>query len=186
MVWRVPGGDNRPRHVCDSCGEIFYQNPNIVAGCVPVWGEQILLCKRAIEPRYGLWTLPAGFMENGETTAEAAGRETWEEASTRVEVGDLFAVFNLPQINQVYMMFLAVMPEPEFGPGTESLDCRLYAEADIPWDQLAFPTITHTLRFFFEDRRQGHFALHFADIVREGSQTVLLPRRTASAPGHAD
>ncbi|MCB1749636.1 MAG: NUDIX hydrolase [Gammaproteobacteria bacterium] len=182
MVWRVPEGDNRPRHVCDSCSEIFYQNPNIVAGCVPVWGEQILLCKRAIEPRYGLWTLPAGFMENGETTAEAAARETWEEASTRVEVGELFAVFNLPQINQVYMMFLAVMPALEFGPGTESLDCRLYDEPDIPWDQLAFPTITHTLRYFFDDRRRGSYALHFADIVREGGETILLARRDAAGP----
>jgi ADP-ribose pyrophosphatase YjhB (NUDIX family) len=177
MVWRVPDGDNRPRHVCEACREIFYQNPNIVAGCVPVWGEQVLLCKRAIEPRYGHWTLPAGFMENGETTAEAAARETWEEASTRVDVGELFAIFNLPQINQVYMMFLATLPVLEFGPGSESLECRLYDEGEIPWAELAFPTITHTLRHYFEDRRRGRFTLHFGDIVRDGGNTLFLPRR---------
>lgn len=177
MVWRVPDGDNRPRHVCEKCGEIFYQNPNIVAGCVPVWEDRVLLCKRAIEPRFGLWTLPAGFMENGETTTEAAARETWEEALAKVEVGELFTIFNLPQINQVYMMFLATLPQLEFGPGTESLECRLYGENEIPWADLAFPTITHTLEHFFADRREGRFALHVGDIVREGSRTLLLPRR---------
>ncbi|MEQ8497063.1 MAG: NUDIX hydrolase, partial [Gammaproteobacteria bacterium] len=173
MVWRMPEGDTRPRHVCDSCGEIFYQNPNIVAGSIPVWGEQVLLCKRAIEPRFGYWTLPAGFMENGETTAEAAARETLEEACAQVVIGELFAVFNLPQINQVYMMFLAALPALEFGPGSESLECRLCREDEIPWSELAFPTITHTLKFFFEDRRDGRFRLHFGDIVREGGEAVL-------------
>ncbi len=177
MVWRVPDGDNRPRHICDQCEEIFYQNPNIVAGCVPVFEERVLLCRRAIEPRYGRWTLPAGFMENGETTIEAAARETWEEACSRVEVGDLFAVFNLPQINQVYMMFLAHMPRPEFAAGEESLECRLYEEAAIPWDELAFPTITHTLEFYFADRARNRFELHVGDIVRDGATTVLHARR---------
>lgn len=181
MVWRRPEGDNRPRHICDACGEIFYSNPNIVAGCIPVYEDQILLCKRAIEPRFGWWTLPAGFMENGETTAEAAARETWEEALTRVEVGKLYTVFNLPQINQVYMMFLGRLPTLEFGPGTESLECRLYREAEIPWDELAFPTITHTLRYFFEDRQRDRFELHIGDIVREGQRSVLLERRPAAA-----
>lgn len=183
MVWRVPDGDNRPRHVCDECGEIFYQNPNIVAGSIPVYGDRILLCKRAIEPRYGRWTLPAGFMENGETTAEAAARETWEEACARVEIGELFAIFNLPQINQVYMMFLAEMPEPDFAAGSESLACKLYEEGQIPWSELAFPTITHTLEFFFSDREQGRFGLHFGDIIREGSRTTWLPKREVSPPG---
>ena len=179
MVWRVPDGDNRPRHICDGCEEIFYQNPNIVAGCVPVYQHQVLLCKRAIEPRYGWWTLPAGFMENGETTVEAAARETWEEACCRVEVGELFTIFNLPQINQVYMMFLAHVPSLEFAPGTESLECRLYDEADIPWDELAFPTITHTLRYFFADRERQSYQLHVADIVREGQNSILHARRPA-------
>ena len=179
MLWRVPDGDNRPRHICDACGEIFYENPKIVAGCIPVWGEQILLCKRAIEPRFGWWTLPAGFMENGETTAEAAARETWEEACSRVEVAELFAVFNLPQINQIYMMFRAHLPVLEFAPGVESLECKLYYEHEIPWPELAFPTITHTLRFYFEDRARGRYELHFGDIVRDGHQSVLVPRRAA-------
>ncbi len=177
MNWRVPDGDNRPRHVCGSCSEIFYQNPNIVAGCIPVWEDRILLCKRAIEPRYGWWTLPAGFMENGETTVEAAARETLEEASTLVDVDGLFAVFNLPQINQVYMMFLARLRALDFGPGSESLECRLYDESEIPWSELAFPTITHTLEFYFADRRRGSFDLHIGDIVREGSTATFHHRR---------
>ena len=177
MVWRVPDGDNRPRHICDACGEIFYENPKIVAGCIPVWGEQILLCKRAIEPRFGWWTLPAGFMENGETTAEAAARETWEEACSRVEIQQLYALFNLPQINQIYMMFRAHLPVLEFAPGVESLECKLYTEAEIPWSELAFPTITHTLRFYFEDRARGRFELHCGDIVRDGQHSVFVPRR---------
>ncbi len=181
MVWRVPDDDNRPRHICDQCGQVFYQNPNIVAGCVPVYGDRVLLCKRAIEPRYGWWTLPAGFMENSETTAEAAARETWEEATAEVEVGALFAMFNLPQINQVYMMFLAHLPVLEFAPGSESLECRLYREAEIPWPELAFPTITHTLKYYFEDRKRGRFDLHVGDIVRDGQESVLHSRRPRGA-----
>ena len=177
MAWRIPDDDNRQRHVCEACGEIFYENPKIVAGCIPIWGDQVLLCKRAIEPRYGWWTLPAGFMENGETTVEAAARETLEEASTQVEILDLFAVFNLPQINQVYMMFKAVLPTLEFSPGSESLECKLYHEQEIPWSELAFPTITHTLEFFFSDRKKNDFGLHLGDIVREGQQAVLIPHR---------
>ena len=122
-------------------------------------------------------------MENGETTAEAAARETWEEACARVDVGELFAVFNLPQINQVYMMFLADLPSPDFSAGSESLECRLYDETEIPWDELAFPTITHTLEFFFADRQRGRYALHFGDIIRDGSRTVWMPKREASPDG---
>lgn len=181
MTWRIPDDDNRQRYVCEACGEIFYENPKIIAGCVPIWGDQVLLCKRAIEPRYGWWTLPAGFMENGETTMEAAARETLEEASTQVEILDLFAVFNLPQINQVYMMFQAVLPTLEFSPGSESLECMLYHEQEIPWSELAFPTITHTLEFFFSDRKKNDFGLHFGDIVREGQQAVLIPHRGGRA-----
>ena len=181
MTWRIPDDDNRQRYVCEACGEIFYENPKIIAGCVPIWGDQVLLCKRAIEPRYGWWTLPAGFMENGETTMEAAARETLEEASTQVEILDLFAVFNLPQINQVYMMFQAVLPTLEFSPGSESLECKLYHEQEIPWSELAFPTITHTLEFFFSDRKKNDFGLHLGDIVREGEQAVLIPHRGGRA-----
>ena len=182
MVWRVPDDDNRPRHTCGACGAIFYENPKIVAGCIPVWEDQILLCKRAIEPRLGRWTLPAGFMENGETTLEAAARETWEEAATQVDILDLFALFNLPQINQVYMMFRASLPVLDFSAGDESLECRLYREDEIPWPELAFPTITHTLKFYFEDRKQDAFSLHCADIIRDGHQSVLVPRRSTPDP----
>jgi ADP-ribose pyrophosphatase YjhB (NUDIX family) len=177
LAWEVPAGDSRSRHVCAECGEIFYENPKIVAGCIPVWGEQLLLCRRAIEPRLGWWTLPAGFMENGETTAEAAARECWEEATTAVEIGDLFALFNLPQINQVYMMFRAALPALDFAPGIESLECALYTEDEIPWSELAFPTITHTLRFFFADRARDNYGVHIGDLVREGQKTVLLRQR---------
>jgi len=178
VVWRVPDNDNRPRHICAVCGTVFYDNPKIVAGCIPVWEEQILLCKRAIEPRYGLWTLPAGFMENGETASEAAARETWEEAVTQVDISDLFVVFNLPQINQVYMMFLANLSTCDFSPGDESLECKLYYENEIPWPELAFPTITHTLKFYFRDRDGGAFKFRSADIVREKGESLLFHRRS--------
>lgn len=177
VSFRVPDGDSLPRHVCDRCGVIHYRNPKLVVGSLPVWEDRVLLCRRAIEPRYGKWTLPAGFMENGETTAEAAARETWEEACSRVEVDELFAVFNLPQINQVYMMFRAHLPVLEFAPGVESLECKLYYEHEIPWAELAFPTITHTLKRYFQDRAQGRFGLHFGDIVRDGHHAEFVPRR---------
>lgn len=162
----VPAGDNVPRHVCAQCGEIHYLNPKMVVGCVPRWDERVLLCRRAIEPRYGLWTLPAGFMENNETTIEGAARETLEEASAQVRIADLYALFNLPHVNQVYVMFLADLVAPEFGPGAESLEVALYEEKDIPWDRIAFPVVEQTLRLYFEDRRRGCFQVHTGDIVR--------------------
>ena len=175
---QIPAGDTLPRHVCQRCKTIHYQNPKIVVGCIPEWQGQILLCKRAIEPRYGLWTIPAGFMENGETASEAASRETWEEAVTKVDISDLFVVFNLPQINQVYMMFLASLSTPDFSPGNESLECKLLDENEIPWPNLAFPTITHTLKFYFKDRAEGVFKFRSADIVREKGESVLFHRRS--------
>lgn len=162
----VPKGDTLPRHVCGSCGEIHYLNPKVVVGCIPRWQDRILMCRRAIEPRYGLWTLPAGFLENGETTIEGAARETLEEAAARVRVTQLYTLFNLPHINQVYVMFLADLDEPEFGPGTESLEVALYDEPEIPWRQIAFPVIEQTLKLYFDDRRRGHFGVHTGDVVR--------------------
>lgn len=162
----VPEGDNRPRHVCGECGIIHYQNPNIVAGCIPEWGERILLCRRAIEPRYGLWTLPAGFMENGETTLQAALRETLEEARARVSLLGLYSMFNLPHINQVYLIFRGELQDRDFGPGAESLDVRLFDEAEVPWDEIAFPVIRETLGLYFRDRRKGEFPLRSGDIER--------------------
>lgn len=163
----VPEDDNRPRHICDACDTIHYQNPKIVAGTIPVHGDKILLCKRAIEPRLGFWTLPAGFMENEETTAEAAARETWEEARARVEVRHLYVLIDTTVISQVYMMFLADLPHPEFAAGPESLEVALFSEEEIPWGELAFPTIEKTLRLFFADRRRGHYPLHQCDVTQE-------------------
>lgn len=166
VIARIPPGDNRERFVCDQCGTIHYQNPRNVVGTVPVWGEQVLLCRRAIEPRYGYWTLPAGFMEMGETTAEAAARETLEEAGARVEVQTLFTLLNVPQVHQVHLFYLARLVDPGFEAGEESLEVRLFDEADIQWDEIAFPTVSQTLRFFFADRATGDYGVHTGDIFR--------------------
>lgn len=161
----VPAGDNRPRYVCPDCDEIFYHNPKMVVGCIPRWGDQVLLCRRAIQPRYGLWTLPAGYMENQETAAEGAAREAHEEALARIEVGMLFTQFSIPHIDQVYMLFLGELKSLDFGAGEESLEARLFAEPDIPWDELAFPVMRKTLELYFEDRRNGRFRSHVGDIL---------------------
>jgi ADP-ribose pyrophosphatase YjhB (NUDIX family) len=175
--WEIPHGDNRPRHVCGECNEVYYQNPKIVVGCIPEWEDQVLLCRRAIEPRHGYWTLPAGFMENDETTQEAAERETLEEANARVELLGLYTVMNIPHTNQVYMMFRSRLLDLEFGPGTESLECKLFREHEIPWRELAFPTIVHTLKLYFEERRHTQFGMHLGDIVRDAQRAVFIPRR---------
>lgn len=172
---RIPPGDNMPRHVCDRCGAIHYQNPKIVAGCIAEWDHRILLCRRAIEPRAGLWTLPAGFMENGETTAEGAARETWEEAKAQVEISDLYALFNIPHISQVYLMFRARMLNDQFGPGTESLEVALFEEERIPWKELAFPVVRETLLRYFEDRRKGRFPLQMGDITPDMKRQMGRP-----------
>jgi ADP-ribose pyrophosphatase YjhB (NUDIX family) len=164
---RIPEDDNRMRHVCDSCEVIHYLNPKIVAGCIPVWEDKVLLCRRAIEPRHGYWTLPAGFMEMGETTAEAALRETLEEANARVEIQGLYALMNLPHVDQVYMMFRSNLLDLDFSPGIESLEVELFAEDEIPWDELAFTTIRHTLKFYFDDQLRGDYQLHIGDIVKK-------------------
>lgn len=166
IVRRIPAGDDRPRHVCDACGTIFYENPKIIAGCVPVWDREVLLCRRAIEPRHGLWTLPAGFMENGETTSAAAARETLEEANARVEIGQLFTYLNVPRINQVYVVFLGRLLDLDFSAGPESLEVALFDEEEIPWDELAFPSITRTLELYYADRRSGQYRTHVDDIYR--------------------
>ncbi len=163
---RVPAGDNRERFVCDACGAIHYQNPRNVVGTLPVWDDQVLLCRRAIEPRLGFWTLPAGFMEIGETTAAGAVRETLEEAGARIEVQELFSLLNVPHVHQVHLFYRARLLDLDFAAGEESLEVRLFKENEIPWEDLAFPTTAQTLRFFFADRLSGHFGLHTADIFR--------------------
>jgi len=170
----VPAGDNRPRYVCANCATIHYQNPKMVIGSIPVWerdGElQILLCRRAIEPRYGFWTLPAGFMENNETTADAAARETQEEAGANIDLGKLFTLLNVSHVHQVHMFYLATLRDLDFAPGEESLDVKMFTEAEIPWDELAFPTIRKTLELFFADRKKvregASYGFHEHDITR--------------------
>ena len=164
----IPEGDNRPRYWCADCTTIHYQNPKIIVGAVPVWQGRILLCKRAIEPRKGYWTLPAGFMENGETMQEGAARETWEEACASVAVKDLYAMYNLPHIYQVYVFFLADMLNGEYGVGEESSDAGLFLPEEIPWDQLAFPTVSRTLKYFIEDMKTGEYPIRVQDIAPLG------------------
>ena len=164
VTYRVPEGDSLPRAVCDACGHIEYENPKIVVGCLPEFGERILICKRAIEPRYGLWTLPAGFMENSETAEEGAAREALEEANARVQIGELYTLYSLPHISQVYMMFRATLLDDDVSPGIESLEVALVTEAEIPWGQLAFTMVRRTLEHFFEDRRTGIYLPRSGDI----------------------
>jgi ADP-ribose pyrophosphatase YjhB (NUDIX family) len=157
---RIPSGDNLPRHVCDQCGTIHYQNPKVVVGALAVWDDKILMCRRAIEPRYGLWTLPAGFMENNETCGDAAMRETREEAGARIELGPMFSFVDVPHISQIHIIYRANLLDADFHPGEESLEACLFDESEIPWHDIAFRSIEYTLRRFLEDRRSGSFALH--------------------------
>lgn len=164
VTLKIPHGDNLPRYVCDACGAIHYQNPKIVTGCIPEWEDKILLCKRGIEPRRGLWTLPAGFMENQETTAEGAMRETLEESYAKVHNLSLYALFNIPHISQVYILFRGEMLNDHFAPTTESIEVELFAEHQIPWAQIAFPVIKETLKRYYHDKQQGKFRLQVDDI----------------------
>ena len=164
VALRIPAGDNLPRYCCDACDSIHYLNPRLVVGCVPQWEDKILLCKRAIEPRHGYWTLPAGFMENGETVAQAAMRETWEEAHARVELEDVYTLLSVPHVSQVHVFYRARMLDLDFAAGTESLEVRLFSEEEIPWDDLAFRTVVATLKHYFEDRRSGSFGMHSGEI----------------------
>lgn len=165
VTQKIPAGDNRPRYVCDECERIHYQNPRIVAGCLPIHEDRVLLCKRSIEPRAGYWTLPAGFLENGETTANGALRETEEEANARVQILDIYTMFSLPHISQVYMFFRARLLDLEFSAGEETEEVRLFAEDEIPWDRLAFPVITQTLQHYFADRPSDQYPVRSLDII---------------------
>jgi ADP-ribose pyrophosphatase YjhB (NUDIX family) len=162
---RVPEGDSLPRAVCDACGHIQYENPKIVVGCLPVSGERILICRRAIEPRYGLWTLPAGFMENGETAAQGAAREALEEANAHVRIGELYTLFSVPHISQVHMMFRAELLDENVSPGIESLEVKLVTAPEIPWDELAFQVVRRTLQAYLEDRPRGVFTARIGDLL---------------------
>lgn len=166
VVFRIPEGDNRERFLCEYCDTIHYQNPRVVTGCLPVWKEKVLLCRRAIDPRSGFWTLPAGFLENGESVEEGALRETREEACAEVVSPNLYTMFSLPHISQIYLFYRGELAAPDFAAGEETLDVALFAESDIPWDELAFPVITQTLEHFFADRKLGEFPVRSAEIRR--------------------
>jgi ADP-ribose pyrophosphatase YjhB (NUDIX family) len=166
VALKIPSGDHLPRFVCAHCGMVHYKNPLLVLGCVPVWEGRVLLCRRAIEPRRGFWTVPAGFMENGETLQHAAARECYEEATAVVEIGSLLALVSVTHANQVHVMFRARLLKPEFAPGPESEEVGLYDEADIPWADLAFASGEFTLRRYFADRAVGREDHHFAELTR--------------------
>jgi ADP-ribose pyrophosphatase YjhB (NUDIX family) len=173
VSYYTPEGDNRPRHNCHSCQITHYSNPNIVAGCLPIYQKnKILLCKRAIEPRKGYWTLPAGYMENHESVQTAALRETHEEANAEVNIISLYTLTSIVHASQVQMLFLAELPTPEFSCGIESLDVQLFSFDEIPWDQLAFQTIKNALTFYIEDYKTGKFPLH--TVVLEAPPKQLI------------
>jgi ADP-ribose pyrophosphatase YjhB (NUDIX family) len=165
VLKRVPPGDNVPRWVCDACGEIHYQNPKLVVGALAEYQGKVLLCRRAIEPRYGYWTLPAGFMENGETAEQAALRETLEEAGARIELLAPCALISVPYVNQVHLFYRARLLDLEFRPGEESLEVAMVDEAAVPWKDLAFRTVGLALKHWFADRKAGAFGFHAEDIL---------------------
>jgi len=162
---RIPDGDDRHRHICDGCGIIHYQNPRVIVGCLPVHEGRILLCRRAIEPRKGYWTLPAGFMENGETTLEGAARETWEEARAKVIDQQLYRLFDIPHINQIYMFYRSGIANGAYGVGPESSEVEMFEEAEIPWDEIAFPVVAHALREYFEDRIKEDYPVRVSSLA---------------------
>lgn len=164
LTFTIPDGDNRERHVCNDCNTIHYQNPRIITGCLPIWQDRVLLCRRAIEPRRGYWTLPAGFLENGESIAAGAIRETSEEANARVSSLELYTVFSLPHISQAYMFFRADLEDLDFSSGEESLEVKLFSEENIPWNELAFPVINQSLQFYFEDRQIGEYPVRSREL----------------------
>ena len=161
VVYRLPDdGDTRERAICTACQTVHYENPLNVVGTLPVWEDKVLLCKRNIEPRHGKWTLPAGFMELGETVAQGAARETDEEAGADIQMQALFTVLDVPRVGQVHFFFRAAMQSEALNPGHETMEARLFSEADIPWDDLAFRTVKETLRSYFADRALGEFGFH--------------------------
>lgn len=161
---KIPLGDSKVRQVCAHCGNIHYENPKVICGALVTWQDKVLLCRRAIEPRYGLWTLPAGYMELFETMEQGAARETWEEAEAKIEIESLYCMYNIPRIGQIYVLFKADLVDGQFGAGPETIECRLFEEHEIPWADLAFPSVQHTLQHYFEDRKQQQFPMHLETI----------------------
>ncbi|HFA48445.1 MAG TPA: NUDIX hydrolase [Bacteroidetes bacterium] len=164
LIKKVPPGDNRPRAVCGNCATVHYRNPKVVAGCLPVWEGKVLLAKRAIEPRKGLWNIPAGFMEIGESVEAGAMREVWEEAEARVKLLGLLAVFTYTSYDHVYVHFLGELVDGKYGVGEESLEVELFSEEEIPWDQIAFESSTFALKKYFADRKNGTMRAHYGAV----------------------
>ena len=165
VTYRIPDdGDTRERAVCPACSTIHYENPLNVVGTVPHWGDKVLLCKRNIEPRKGKWTLPAGFLELNETASQGAARETDEEAGAQIELEGLYTIISVPRVGQVHLFYRARLLSDQFDPGTETMEARLYAEDEIPWDEIAFRTVKDTLERYFADRRAGRFPVHELDL----------------------
>jgi ADP-ribose pyrophosphatase YjhB (NUDIX family) len=166
VIYRIPDdGDTKERAICEACSTIHYENPLNVVGTVPHWGDKVLLCKRNIEPRWGKWTLPAGFMELNETVAEGAARETLEESGAQFEMEGFFTLVNVARVGQVHMFYRAKLLSDIFAPGFETIEARLFTEDEIPWEEIAFRTVKETLERYFADRRAGHFSIHAIDIL---------------------
>ena len=162
---RLPDdGDSRVRAVCPSCETVHYENPLNVVGTLPIWGDKVLLCKRNIEPRLGKWTLPAGFLEMGETLQEGASRETVEEAGAEFELENLFSIMSVARVGQIHIFYKARLISDKFNPGYETMEAKLFEEAEIPWEEIAFKTVKETLKNYFEDRKLGFFKIHQLDI----------------------
>ena len=157
---KIPLGDTRLRRVCTACANIHYENPKVICGALVLWENKVLLCRRAIEPRYGLWTLPAGYMELQETMAQGAARETREEAEAEVSIGELYCMYDIPRIGQIYVLFKSTLIAGQFGAGDETIESRLFEEHEIPWGDLAFPSVERTLRHYFADQKTGSFPMH--------------------------
>ncbi len=170
VTLKTPVDDTRERHVCSGCKTIHYENPRNVVGTIPVWQDKVLLCKRAIQPRLGFWTLPAGFLEIGESTEDGAKRETQEEAGATVEIGPLFSLLNVKHVEQVHLFYLAKLIEPKYQAGVESLEVELFSKENVPWNDLAFPTVRKTLEWYFQDKKLGRLdeadkiATHLDDV----------------------
>jgi ADP-ribose pyrophosphatase YjhB (NUDIX family) len=182
IIQKIPHGDNRKRFVCESCNQIYYENPKIIAGCLPIYGNRVLLCRRAIAPRKGYWTLPAGFLENEEAASEGARRETLEEANAKVNLSHLYSLFNLPHISQIYMFYIGELVNLDFSPGEESLETKLFLETEIPWEELAFPVVALTLKKYFRNKEDNAYPFTEENIparFKSESESTLLNQSSA-------
>ena len=179
---RIPADDDRQRYVCDTCEHVHYQNPRIIVCTLPCHQNKVLLCKRAIEPRFGLWTLPGGFLENGETTFEGALRETWEEAGAKVEIRGLYTLYNLPHIDQVHLFFRSTLLNLDYKAGKESLEVKLFEQGEIPWDAIAFPAVGNTLEHYFKDLPGNDFPVRMADVIVNARREREI--KALGAPDH--